>query len=81
VRWAGDRLDGRLAGENVRGEEKLRHLRALRERHRGLAVIAYGNASSDLPHLRECEVGVYVNASAAERATLAREGLRLVEWH
>jgi phosphatidylglycerophosphatase C len=81
VRWDGDRLDGRLAGPNRRDQEKARVLAALRAAH-GLPVIAYGNSSPDLDHMRLCEQGVYVNADARLAARLASEAptIRCVHW-
>jgi phosphatidylglycerophosphatase C len=81
VRWNGDRLDGRLTAPNVHGEEKARQLERLRQRFPGHAVIAYGNAGSDLPHLLRCETAVYVNAAPGERHRLAEAGMTLVSWH
>ena len=80
VRWSGDRLDGRLAGENRRGEEKLRVLQQLRRAHPGLPVIAYGNSDPDLPHLLQCEQAVYVNPGPALDQRLSARGLRCVQW-
>ena len=80
VRWRGERLDGRLAGENRRGEEKLRVLESLRQAHPALPVIAYGNSESDLAHMFHCEQGVYVNAGPALSDRLAARGLRCVRW-
>lgn len=81
VRWAGERLDGRLSGPNVRGEEKARQLERLRQRFPGQPAIAYGNAGSDLPHLLRCETAVYVNPAPGERKRLAEAGVMLVSWH
>lgn len=80
VRWKGDRLDGRLAGENCRGHEKARRLATLRERHPGRAVIAYGNTEGDLEHMRLCEEAVYVNPHGKQAADLESEGIRPVHW-
>ena len=66
VRWRADRLDGRLTGPNCRGEEKSRQLLALRERLQPASVIAYGNSSADVPHLRLADRAVYVNAGAVD---------------
>jgi phosphatidylglycerophosphatase C len=81
VRWDGDRLDGRLAGPNRRDREKARVLATLRGAH-GLPVIAYGNSSPDLDHMRLCEEGVYVNADARLASQLASEcpAIRCVHW-
>lgn len=81
IRWNGPHLDGRLAGPNRRDEEKARVLEALRAAHPGLAVIAYGNSTADLAHMRRCEEAVYVNASRALQASLIAEGIRCVRWY
>jgi phosphatidylglycerophosphatase C len=61
--WRADgRLDGRLAAPNCRGEQKRRCLEALIARERPQCVIAYGNAGSDLPHLRLAQQAFLVNA-------------------
>ncbi len=61
VRWNGDRLDGTLTTTNCRGEEKARRFETLRARHPGIRSVAYGNAGSDLAHLRLADRGVLVN--------------------
>ena len=71
VRWNGDRLDGALTTANCRGEEKARRFNALRARHAGLNAAAYGNAASDLPHLRLADRGVLVNGNDATRRQAA----------
>jgi phosphatidylglycerophosphatase C len=80
IRWQEDRLDGRLLGENRRGEEKLRVLEGLRQAQPGIPVIAYGNSESDLPHMVQCEQAVYVNAGPALSDRLAARGIRCVHW-
>jgi phosphatidylglycerophosphatase C len=80
VRWKGDALDGRLAGPNCRGAEKSHRLQALRSRHPGASVVAYGNTASDLDHMRLCEASVYVNARGSEAGRLAAAGIRVVQW-
>jgi phosphatidylglycerophosphatase C len=79
VRWRGDRLDGHLSTPNRRGEEKARCLRELRKRHCGHAA-AYGNAASDLAHLKLVEHGVLVNGSAWARRAAARAGIACTVW-
>jgi phosphatidylglycerophosphatase C len=65
VAWREDgRLDGHLATPNCRGEEKRRCLAALIARDGPRRVIAYGNAGSDLPHLRLASQGFLINAPA-----------------
>lgn len=83
IRWDGERLDGRLAGPNHRDREKTRVLRALREAHPGLPVIAYGNSTSDLDHMRQCEEAVFVNAGKAltERLQAELPAMRFAHWH
>jgi len=81
VRWQAERLDGRLSGENRRGDEKLRVLEGLKRAHPGLPVTAYGNSESDLPHMFHCEQAVYVNAGPALSDRLAARGVRCVNWH
>src|SRR5690606_18023517 len=80
IRWDGDLLDGRLTGCNRRDAEKSRVLDALRAAHPGLPVIAYGNSSPDLIHMRRCEEAVYVNAAPALATLLRAEGIRCVAW-
>lgn len=80
IRWEGDRLDGRLAGPNMRDHEKTRVLGELRRQHPGLPVIAYGNSAPDLFHMRQCEEAVYVNPRPAEAASLTASGIRCVHW-
>jgi HAD superfamily hydrolase (TIGR01490 family) len=82
VRWEGDRLEGHLAGPNRRDKEKARVLALLRAANPGMPVIAYGNSSPDLDHMRLCEEGVYVNADRKLAARLAAElpAIRCVQW-
>ncbi len=80
IRWNGYRLDGRLEGRNRRDEEKLRVLEQLRAAHPGLPVVAYGNSSPDLVHMRQCEDAVYVNAGTELARHLAAERIRCVNW-
>jgi phosphatidylglycerophosphatase C len=71
VRWNGDHLDGHLTTPNRRGPEKTRCFEALRQAHPGLTTAAYGNAGSDLDHLRLADQPLLVNASrsACRKAT------------
>jgi phosphoserine phosphatase len=54
----------------------------LRAAQAGLPVIAYGNSSPDLDHMRLCEEGVYVNADSrlAARLTAESPAIRCVRW-
>jgi phosphatidylglycerophosphatase C len=78
--WNGDRLDGRLTTANRRGEEKVRCLELLRQRHPGLPVVAYGNSGSDLPHLQHGDRGVLVNGSARARREAHALGVQCAQW-
>jgi phosphatidylglycerophosphatase C len=80
VRWDGDRLDGSLTTPNRKGEEKARCFVACRGRHPGLATTAYGNSSTDLPHLRLADDGVLVNGSKKARDEAQKRGIRCVDW-
>ena len=81
VRWDGERVRGTLTTPNRRGEEKARCLAALRARHPGMQSVAYGNAASDLAHLKLVERGVLVNGSSAARLEAVRAGISCVDWH
>jgi phosphatidylglycerophosphatase C len=80
LQWRGERLDGALAGTNLRGAAKARALRELRARHPGLAITAYGNAASDLGHLCLADRGVLVNGSRRTRQAAAHLGLTCQRW-
>ncbi|HEY6124078.1 MAG TPA: HAD-IB family hydrolase [Steroidobacteraceae bacterium] len=80
VAWNGDRLDGTLTTANRRGDEKARCLRALVDGRRDSEVFAYGNAASDLPHLRLTRHGLLVNGSVAARREAASVGVACAEW-
>lgn len=80
VRWDGDRLDGTLTTPNRRGEEKARCLRDLMAARDDPDTFAYGNAESDLPHLKLARHGVLVNGSLAARRAAAELGVSTMEW-
>jgi phosphatidylglycerophosphatase C len=80
IRWDGDRLDGALRTPNRRGAEKVRCLEQLREDYAHAAVTAYGNSSSDIPHLALAERALLVNGNAAARRGAARAGIPTGEW-
>jgi len=75
VQWDGDRLDGRLTTPNRRGTEKTRCFDALRKAHPGAVTAAYGNAGSDLDHMRLADQPLLVNASASARRAAKRLGV------
>jgi HAD superfamily hydrolase (TIGR01490 family) len=58
------RLTGALTTANRRGPEKARCFEQLKQQHPGLKSVAYGNAGSDLAHLRLADFPRLVNASA-----------------
>ena len=72
VKWNGERLDGHLTTPNRRGTEKTRCFEALRTAHPGLTTAAYGNAGSDLDHLRLADQPLLVNGSVSARREAAR---------
>lgn len=81
VAWNGERLRGTLTTPNRRGDEKARCVAALRARFAGMQSVAYGNAASDLDHLRLVERGVLVNGSASARLDAVRQGVGCTDWH
>ena len=80
VRWNGDRLDGRLTSANCRGAEKARRFGELRGRYPNLATAAYGNAASDLDHLRLADRGVLVNGDEPARRRAVGFGVICEDW-
>jgi phosphoserine phosphatase len=78
--WRAERLSGGLTTPNRRGMEKVRCLEALRQRYPGRAVVAYGNAASDLPHLGLADTGVLVNGDRRARAAAAGLNISTVSW-
>lgn len=81
VRWNGERLRGTLTTPNRRGEEKARCVAALRARRPGIEAVAYGNAASDLEHLKLVERGVLINGSAFAQREAVRAGIACTAWH
>ncbi|HTC51560.1 MAG TPA: HAD-IB family hydrolase [Steroidobacteraceae bacterium] len=69
------RLQGTLTTANRRGAEKVRCFQALLLQHPGLKSVAYGNAGSDLAHLRLADQPRLVNASRRTRARAAALGI------
>jgi|SRR5665213_2405259 len=60
---ASGRLTGALTTANRRGPEKVRCFEVLKQQHPGLQALAYGNAGSDLAHLRLADFPRLVNGS------------------
>ena len=81
VQWNSDVLDGRLTTPNRRGTEKTRCFEALRKTHPGLITAAYGNAASDLDHMRLADHPLLVNASASAQRQAKQLGIPVaVQW-
>ena len=80
IEWRGDRLDGALKTANRRGEEKSRCLDWLRTQYPDLPIVAYGNSSSDLDHLRQADRALLVNGNAAARRLAAQSGIPTSNW-
>jgi phosphoserine phosphatase len=80
LEWRGDVLIGRLSTPNRRGAEKARCVERLRAEHPGRQFAAYGNAGSDIPHLRLVEQPLLVNGSRRARAAAERYGIPLGTW-
>ncbi|HWM66670.1 MAG TPA: HAD-IB family hydrolase [Steroidobacteraceae bacterium] len=82
IQWNGDRLDGHLTTPNRRGPEKTRCFEALRQAHPGLTTAAYGNAGSDLDHMRLADHPLLVNASKSSQRKASRLGIPVAtDWH
>jgi HAD superfamily phosphoserine phosphatase-like hydrolase len=82
VRWDGERLDGHLTTPNRRGTEKTRCFEALRKAHPGAITAAYGNAGSDLDHMRLAEQPLLVNASPSAQRKAKQLGIQVAaRWH
>lgn len=79
VTWIGDRLEGRLSTPNRRGAEKARCFEALVKTHPG-PTAAYGNAGSDLDHLRLADHPLLVNGSSGARKQAQRLGIPTARW-
>ena len=79
VQWDGDLLDGHLTTPNRRGKEKTRCFEALRVANPGLTTAAYGNAGSDLDHMRLADQPLLVNASAGTKRKAAQMGVPVAD--
>lgn len=80
VEWEHDRITGRLLGPNMRGEEKARVLKGVRERFPGARIVAYADHSADLAMLQLADTGVLVNGTRGTRTKAEGSGLRTVNW-
>jgi phosphatidylglycerophosphatase C len=72
-----DRLDGRLASANCRGEEKHRQLAAVIARDAPGRVCAYGDSAADLHHMRLAGEAYLINA---RRGLRPPAGVQLRRW-
>jgi len=81
VRWVDNLLDGALTTPNRRGEEKSNCLKALRQGHPGLTLVAYANSESDLEHLLLADEKKLVNAPPRLRREAQRLGIPTGDWH
>lgn len=81
IEWRGDRLDGALKTPNRRGEEKLRCLNWLRRQYPGTPIIAYGNSSSDIDHLRHADRALLVNGDSEARRLADKLGIGVSYWN
>jgi phosphatidylglycerophosphatase C len=80
LEWRSEHLTGGLTTPNRRGAEKARCLEELHARYPGRAITAYGNAASDLAHLRLAEEGVLVNGTRRARRDAADLNISTVTW-
>jgi phosphatidylglycerophosphatase C len=80
LQWQDDRLDGHLKCANRRGEEKLRCLEWLRTTYVGAPIIAYGNSSSDLDHMRQADRALLVNGNLQARRLARQWGIEVSSW-
>lgn len=80
VAWQADRLEGSLTTPNRRAGEKLRCIEALRTRHPGSLIAAYGNSRSDLAHLLAVDRPQLVNGGWRARRAARRAGIPVADW-
>lgn len=80
VEYKDGRLSGRLASPNIRGQEKLRVVRAIRCRYDARPITAYADHHSDLAMLRAADRGVLVNGDRRTQAHAMRHGIQCVVW-
>jgi phosphatidylglycerophosphatase C len=80
VRWReDDRLDGRLASLNCRGEEKRRCLAAVIARDAPGRVYAYGDSRADMLHMQLVQEAYLINAEP-RLAALQASHVQLLQW-
>jgi HAD superfamily hydrolase (TIGR01490 family) len=77
-----DRLSGRIAGDNCRGEAKLRAVeRALPGANERFRVVAYSDELADLPLLKWADTAIAVNPSGRLRRYARAAGWPVVDWN
>jgi phosphatidylglycerophosphatase C len=80
IAWNVERLDGALRTANRRGGEKVECLKWLRGRYGQLAVIAYGNSTSDLDHMIKADRALLVNGDTKARRAAQKLNVATAEW-
>ena len=80
VEWMNGRLSGRLAGPNLRGEEKVQCLLRLKTEYPGASIIAYADHHSDLAFLRLADRATLVNGTPATRDLAMQQGICCAIW-
>ena len=80
VIWQGDSLDGHLDGPNCRDVVKTHWLERVRARFPERSVVAYGNSSPDLPHLRLADQALLVNPGRSLRREAGGRAIQFVHW-
>ena len=80
VRWrSNDRLDGRLASANCRGEEKRRCLAAVIARDAPGCIYAYGDSGADLDHMQLAQHAYLINPSS-RLAARPKPHVQMLRW-
>jgi phosphatidylglycerophosphatase C len=80
LQWQAERLDGHLKTANRRGEEKLRCLEWLRQQYDKAPIIAYGNSTSDLDHMRHADRALLVNGNTEARRLAKQWEIEVSSW-
>ena len=78
--WSNDRLTGRLASANHRGQEKVRQLELLKSSFPDTYITAYADNDSDLELLRSVDNGILINARRKTRARARSLKINLQHW-
>jgi len=76
--WHDARCQAHLASDNVRGSVKAARLRdRILPQYPQAKTYAYGNAASDIAHLRQVDYGFLVNANASARRQAKAVGIHI----